>query len=160
MTDGKNVITVIENKYGHVMFRMGLTHLVDVGVRHLTDEVVEDCIRQITADEEANKANGVITVMTPKFQCGIVRCAAELAKISIWDLFAYIKENVHIGAEPGTNKPEAGNCPKCGSAELEYDGFIVEESECFYKWTCRECGARGQDCYDKIFRESIIDGNK
>lgn len=27
-----------EKKYGHVLFRMGLTHLVDVGARNLTDE--------------------------------------------------------------------------------------------------------------------------
>ena len=34
----------IENKYGLMLFRMGLSHLVDVGHRNLTDENVEDSI--------------------------------------------------------------------------------------------------------------------
>ena len=75
---------------------MGLTQLVDVGVRHLTDDNVEASIGQIIAEGEINKANGVVTVMTPEFQCEIVRCAAELARFTIWDLFAYIKKYVPI----------------------------------------------------------------
>ena len=89
-------INAIENKYGLVLFRMGLTHLADVGHRNLTDDDVEESIRQIIANDKADKANGVVVVMTPEFQSGIVRCAAELAKFSIWELFAYIKTNVGI----------------------------------------------------------------
>lgn len=89
-------IAGVENKYGSVLFRMGLTQLVDVGVRHLTNDNVEASIRQIIAEGEINKANGVVTIMTPEFQCEIVRCAAELARFSIWDLFAYIKKYVLI----------------------------------------------------------------
>ena len=65
-------IEAIENKYGLVVFRTGLTHLVDVGVRNLTDENVEDCIKQIMAQEESNAADGKISIMTPNFQSG--RC--------------------------------------------------------------------------------------
>ena len=89
-------ITNIENKYGLVLFRMGLTHLVDIGHRNLGDDDVEECIRQIMAQGEEDKANGKITVMTPEFQCEILRCAAELSQFSIWTLFAYIKKNVDI----------------------------------------------------------------
>ena len=89
------VISVVENEYGLVLFRMGLTHLVDVGVRHLTEENVEASIKQILADGEADKAKG-IPIMTPEFQCNIVRCAAELAKFTIWELFAYIKKHVVV----------------------------------------------------------------
>lgn len=96
ITQRMNEIARLENKYGSLLFRMGLTQLVDVGVRHLTDDNVEASIRQIIAEGEINKANGVITVMTPEFQCEIVRCAAELAKFSIWNLFAYIKKYVPI----------------------------------------------------------------
>jgi len=88
-------ITAVENKYGLVLFRMGLTHLVDVGVRHLTDENVEASIKQILDEGEANKTKGT-PVMTPDFQCNIVRCAAELAKFTIWELFAYIKKHVVV----------------------------------------------------------------
>lgn len=96
ITQRMNEIAKLENKYGSLLFQMGLTQLVDVGVRHLPDDNVEASIRQIIAEGEINKANGVITVMTPEFQCEIVRCAAELAKFSIWDLFAYIKKYVPI----------------------------------------------------------------
>lgn len=89
-------IRALEDKYGLVLFRMGLTHLVDVGVRHMTDENVEESIRQIMAESETNKANGVTSVMTPEFQCGILRCAAELAEFGIGDLFAYIKKYVVV----------------------------------------------------------------
>jgi hypothetical protein len=75
---------------------MGLTYLVDIGHRNLDEETVQECFRQIMAEEEANKANGVVSVMTPEFKCEIVRCAAELATFSILDLFAYIKKYVHI----------------------------------------------------------------
>ena len=147
-------ITAIENKYGLMLFRMGLTHLVDVGVRHLDDETVEDSIKQISAKGEEDKSNGVIQVMTPEFQCDIIRCAAELAKFSIWDLFLYIKECVTIG----TKQHDAGTCPNCGNGDLKYRGGTVEGIDnYFYNWTCEECGAFGRECYDMVFSEQIID---
>ena len=86
----------IENKYGLTLFRMGLTHLVDVGHRHLGDGEVEECITQIMAQGEKDRADGKIPVMTPEFQCEILRCSAELARFSPWTLFAYIKKHVVI----------------------------------------------------------------
>ncbi len=65
ITQRMNEIVSLENKYGSVLFRMGLTQLVDVGVRHLTNDNVEASIRQIIAEGEINKANGVVTIMTP-----------------------------------------------------------------------------------------------
>jgi hypothetical protein len=89
-------IRAIENKYGLVLFKMGLTHLVDVGIRHLTDENVKEAITQITADDEAYRAKGDVPIMTAEFQCEILQCAAELSKFSVWELFAYIKNHVFI----------------------------------------------------------------
>lgn len=86
----------IENKYGLVLFRMGLSHLVDVGHRNLTDENVRESVEQIMAQVEEDAANGKLSVMTPEFQCEIVRCAAELARFSIWTLFAYVKKYVEV----------------------------------------------------------------
>ena len=96
MTDNIKAIRNLENKYGLALFRMALSHLIDVGVRHLTDENVEEAVKQITAEDERIRANGGFPVMTAEFQHSIVRCAAELAKFSIWDLFLYIKNHVHI----------------------------------------------------------------
>lgn len=89
-------IQAVENKYGLVLFRMGLTHLADVGVRHLDEENVKAALSQIERDGETAKEQGVVQVMTPEFQCNIVRCAAELAAFSIWTLFEYIKKHVVI----------------------------------------------------------------
>lgn len=50
----------------------------------------------IIAQGETDKANGIVPIMTPEFQCEILRCAAELAKFNIWDLFIYIKKHVTI----------------------------------------------------------------
>lgn len=86
----------IENKYGLVLFRMGLSHLFDIGHRNLDDENVRESVEQIMAQCEKDTANGKISVMTPEFQCEIVRCAAELARFSIWTLFAYIKKHVEV----------------------------------------------------------------
>lgn len=96
MTDNIKAINNLENKYGLALFNMALTHLFDVGVRHLTDANVEASIKQIIAKDEADRANGGTSIMTVDFQCEIVRCAAELAKFSIWDLFLYIKKQVII----------------------------------------------------------------
>ena len=96
MSSKTQQISAIENKYGIVLFRMGLTHLVDVGIRHLTDENVEENIKQIKANGVEDKANGIVNIMSAEFQCEILRCAAELAKFSIWELFAYIKMYVAI----------------------------------------------------------------
>ena len=89
-------INDVENKYGLVLFRMALTHLVDVGHRNLTDENVGASIREIIAQAKKDQADGKISVMTPEFQCDIVRCAAELTRFSIWDLFYYIKKHVTV----------------------------------------------------------------
>ncbi|MDR1702580.1 MAG: hypothetical protein LBR56_07375 [Sporomusaceae bacterium] len=89
-------IQKLEDKYGLILFRMGLTHLFDCGHRHITEENVEESIEQIIAEGEMNKANGVTSVMTPQFQCGILRCAYDLSKFSILELFAYIKKHFII----------------------------------------------------------------
>ena len=89
-------IRKLEVKYGDVMFRTGLAHLMDVGVRHLTDEIVEDNIRQILEEAETNKEATHLQIMTPEFKCEIIRCAADLAKFGVWPLIAYINEFVTV----------------------------------------------------------------
>ena len=94
--DNIKAIQSLENKYGFVLFRMALTHLVNVGVRHFTDEDVEESIKQIIVEDEQIKTTGGVPIMTVEFQSDIVHCAAELAKFSILDLFLYVKKHIHI----------------------------------------------------------------
>ena len=90
-------IRAIEDKYGLVLFRMGLTHLVDVGHSNLSDDdVITENIELIIANGNEDKVNGKTPVITPEFQCDILRCAAELTAFSIWTLFAYIKKHVVV----------------------------------------------------------------
>lgn len=92
-------IQAIENKYGLTIFRMGLTHLIDVGVRHLTDESVAETIEQLMEEGKKEKDTGIMPILTVEFRCEIVRCALELSKVGIWDLIAYIKNYVTVNKE-------------------------------------------------------------
>ena len=96
MSDKIKAIQALEEKYGNVKFRMGLSHLADVGARNLTVECVKEGFKQIYRENEENKANDKIAFMTPEFQCGILQCSAELSKHSIWDLIRYVKEHMVI----------------------------------------------------------------
>ncbi len=86
----------IEDKYGLVIFRMALSHLMDVGISNFTDENVEAALRQIVVKDEESKSKNLVSIMGVDFQCNIVRCSAELSKYSVWDLFYYVKKHVHI----------------------------------------------------------------
>ena len=96
MKDDMKAIRELEDKYGLVLFRMGFSYLVDVGHSNLGDDEVKKGTAQIMAQAEADRVNGVVTFVTPEFQCEIVRCAAELAQFSIWTLFAYVKKHVVV----------------------------------------------------------------
>lgn len=85
-----------EDKYGLMVFRMALSHVIDVGHRNFSEENVTAAIEQIKKQGDEDASNGVIKVMTPDFECAIVYCAAELAKFSIWDLLSYIKKHVTV----------------------------------------------------------------
>ena len=88
-------IRSLEDKYGLVLFRMGLSHLVDVGYRNLGDDEVEESIKQIM--DEGQKDEEDDSFISPEFKCEIIRCAAELTRFSIWTLFGYIKKYMEIG---------------------------------------------------------------
>ena len=49
-----------------------------------------------------------------------------------------------------------GNCPKCGSDELEYGSTEIEGDSLGYEFTCSKCGIQGVEWYYVIFSEFII----
>ena len=83
-------IRKIEDRYGVMLFGMGLIQLVDIGYSNITDDYVSESIAKIAA-------NGETSIMTPAVQCNIIRCAAELTQFSPMTLLAYIKRHMHIG---------------------------------------------------------------
>ena len=89
-------IQALENKYGLIVFRAGLTHLFDMGFSNFDEESVEEGFNLIQEEEEADKANGTRSLITPEFKREILRCTVELKQFSIWTLFAYIKKYVVV----------------------------------------------------------------
>ncbi len=86
--ENKKQVDAIRNKVGEVMFRMSISHLMDVGIRHLTAENVEATCNKIMQEDDANH------FMTNEFKCGIVREAYALAQISHTDLLVYIQREM------------------------------------------------------------------
>lgn len=89
-------VKAIEDKYGIYLFNMALTFLVDIGHQFLNENTVEDIIKDIVTDDEYCPENK-IPIITRDFKCTVIRCASEIAKYSVWEIVAYIKDCVHIG---------------------------------------------------------------
>ncbi len=71
-----------------MLFRMAISHLMDVGIRHLTDENVSETCESIMEQDDSH------SFMTNEYQCDLVRTAAELAKLNHIHLLVYISENI------------------------------------------------------------------
>ena len=59
-----------------VMFRMAISHLMDVGFRHLTEENITETCESIMQEDDSK------AIMTNEFKCELIRMAGELAKIN------------------------------------------------------------------------------
>jgi len=89
-------IQAVENKYGLIVFRGGLSYLMGSGHDNFGDDAVEATLAQIITDDEADKAAGRHSCITPEFKRQLLNCAVDLSKFSIWTLFAYIKKYVVV----------------------------------------------------------------
>ena len=72
-----------------MMFRMSVSHLMDVGIRHLTEEDVEETCNGIIQEDDTNH------FMTNEFKCDLVRMAGELAKLDHIHLLVYISDEMY-----------------------------------------------------------------
>lgn len=86
--ESKKKIDAIRNKAGEINFRMAISHLVDVGIRHLTEENVEETCKNIMQEDDSK------AIMTNSFKCDLVRTAYELAQVDHIDLLVYIQREV------------------------------------------------------------------
>ena len=75
-------------KRNEVLFRMGISHLMDVGIRHLDEENIKRTCEEIQ-EEDDSKA-----FMTNDFKCGLIKVAGELAKVDHIHLLVYIQREV------------------------------------------------------------------
>lgn len=86
--ESKKKIEAIRNNIGEPMFRMAISHLMDVGIRHLTEESVNHTCEQIMNEDDSK------SFMTNEYKCDLVRAAYELAQMSHVDLLVYIQREV------------------------------------------------------------------
>lgn len=78
------------------MFLMAISHLMDVGFRHLTEENIEHTCKQVMEEDDKYR------FMTNEFQCYLIRLAGELAKFDHIHLLVYVSRNVRY--DVGDNK--------------------------------------------------------
>ena len=86
-------INSIRRNYGGIIFRMAISHLMDVGMRNLTPELVNE------AKDEIMKQDDRKMFVTNEALCDVVECAGELAKINAIDLLVYIGRNVEYDVD-------------------------------------------------------------
>ena len=86
-------INNLRRNYGEITFRMAISHLIDVGMRNLTPELVNE------AKDEIMKQDDRKMFVTNEVLCDIVECAGELAKINAIDLLVYIGRNVEYDVD-------------------------------------------------------------
>lgn len=83
----KNKLDAIRNK-NEVMFRMAISHLMDVGFRHLTEENIEETCNAIMKEDDSH------SFMTNEYKCNLIRTAGEMAKLNHIHVLTYISREV------------------------------------------------------------------
>ena len=86
-------INNLRRDYGEMIFRMAISHLMDVGMRNLTPELVNE------AKDEIMKKDDRKMFVTNELLCDVVECAGELAKIDVTYLLVYIGRNVEYDVD-------------------------------------------------------------
>ena len=97
MTYNESAIKINKQRNkNEVMFRMAISHLMDVGIRNLTDENIKETCEAIMQEDDSK------AFMTNEFKCELIKMAGELAKINHIDLLVYISREVYY--DVGDNK--------------------------------------------------------
>ena len=90
--ESKQVLDNLRSRNDEAMFRMAISHLIDVGVRHLTEENVKHTYQQIMQEDDSH------SFMTNQYKCDLVWLAHDLAQIPHIDLLIYIQREVDYDA--------------------------------------------------------------
>ena len=95
--ESKKMLDDIRARHGEVMFRMAISHLMDVGIRNLDKDTCTSTCKEIMAQDDSK------SFMTNQFQCELIWLAHELAQIPHIDLLVYIQR--HINYDVNDNYP-------------------------------------------------------
>lgn len=83
----KKQIDAIRNK-NEMLFRMAISHLMDVGIRHLTEENIAETCAEIMKEDDSR------SFMTNEYKCDLIKMAGELAKMDHIHVLTYISREV------------------------------------------------------------------
>ena len=78
-----------------LLFRFGITHLLTVGYENLTEEAVQRTIEVIEKDALEEDEDS-IPVISPAYQVAILRMAAKIREVPVWELLKFISRKVKI----------------------------------------------------------------
>ena len=87
---GIEKLTDISRKYGEVVFRMSVSHLMLKGSEAFTDIDLESVC------EKARKETPENSILSADLIDQIIRCCYELAQVDAWELLCFIKTHIKI----------------------------------------------------------------
>ena len=93
-TESKKILDQIRSK-NEVMFRMAISHLMDVGIRNLTEENILETCKDIKLRDDSK------AFMTNDYMCDLVMMSGEIAKVPHIDLLIYVQREVEYGVNDG-----------------------------------------------------------
>lgn len=100
--ESKKILDAVKRE-SETKFRMAISHLMDVGIRHLTEENIAETCREIQKENDAN------SFMTNAFKCELLRTAGELAKIDHIHLLVYIQREIVYDVDDDYEEEKYGN---------------------------------------------------
>lgn len=87
----KKFLDNVRSEAGEPLFRIAMTHVIDVGAKHLTQEAIEEACEEIMKSKENPR-----TIMTNEYKCEILRVAGQIAEVPPSDLPLYINREMEF----------------------------------------------------------------
>ena len=131
--DDKKILDGIRRK-DEVLFRMAISHLIDVGTRHLSEEIINNTCEEIMKEDDHNH------IATNNYKCALIRTAGELAKIDHIHLLTYIAREVEYDI---------------GDSAMSYKR-LIEVVKSLMDWVEQD-SVTSADCYDTFHYLNIDD---
>ena len=103
-----------------IMFRMAISHLMDVGFRHLTEENIEETCNAIMKEDDSR------SFMTNQYKCNLVKTAGEIAKLDHIHVLTYISREVNY--DVGDNAIDYKRATELLQYCLDYCGSSTYET--------------------------------
>lgn len=94
--ESKKILDNIRARHDEQMFRFAISHLMDVGIRQLNDEMAQQACQQIMQKDDSR------SLITNQYQCDLVWLAHDLAQIPHLHLLVYIQREVDYDIFDGT----------------------------------------------------------